>query len=197
MPLSASSLPRVRPDRMRLTSIDLRWFRIDSASPTQWTWTPFPRPRNRFDTPVARVRYAARTERGAFRERFADRRRHIRPDDADSAIVLLAGRLRILDLRQEATLDSLGLDAEVSTGRDPRVLTACSLLAGRIYDWYGQRLHGIVYTSRTTPQTSTNLAFFEHAPVTASSLGRLDERTDLLAQLVIDDGFRIELPGWV
>ena len=156
-----------------------------------------PRQRNRFDTPSRRVRYAARTERGAFRERYADRSRIVHADDGAVAIVGLRGRLRVADLRNEASLDALGIDGEISTGRSDRVFTTCSLLAQRLLDWYGQELHGIVYTSRTTPQTSANLAFFAHSPLQTTLLGRLHEREEMLAQLVVDDGFRVDLAGWV
>lgn len=197
MVLSVASLPRHRPSDLRLMSLETEWFRVDTAPPEDWGWQPFLSQRNRFDTPVARVRYAAKTERGAFRERFGDRRRRVRSEDALSSVVRLTGRIRVVDLRQERTLDCLGLDAEVCTGRAPRVLEACSVLAGRVVEWYGDRVHGIAYTSRTTPQTSVNLAFLRHAPVQVQLVGRLADRRSLLAELIADDGFRIDLPGWV
>lgn len=197
MPLSEASLPRKRPDSLRLVSVDAHWWRLDEHSPTAWSWTGFPRPRNRFDVAGARVRYAARTERGAFREHFAESGRVISARHARLRVVVLSGRLRVLDLRSEATLDLLHLDAEIGTGRSKRVFRSCWALSELAQGWYGERLHGIVYTSRTTPQTSANLAFFRNAPLSAVTAGRLDRRTALLAELVADDGFRVDLPGWL
>lgn len=197
MVLSAATLAATRPDNLRLVSLDVSWVRIDVGPPASWAWEPFPTQRNRFDAPGRRVRYAARTERGAFRERFADRGRIVRPVDAATIVVALTGRIRVLDLRNERTLDLLGVDAEVSAGRSRRVFEACSLLTTRLLEWYDGQLHGIVYASRTTPETSANLAFFRHAPLRARPLDRLDQRVGLLAHLIADDGFRVDLPGWV
>lgn len=196
MVLSVGALPRKRPDRLGLTTVRASWWRLDEHDPNAWSWAGFPLPRNRFDVPRARVRYAALTERGAFREHFAESGRFITGRHAGLRVIRLTGNLHVVDLRNEATLDQLGLDAEISTGRAARVLDTCRALAERLLDWYGTDLHGVAYTSRTTPQTSANLAFFAHAPLRASSLGGIGDRTDLLTQLVLDDGFRIDLPGW-
>ncbi|MGH3743608.1 MAG: RES family NAD+ phosphorylase [Mycobacteriales bacterium] len=197
MVISVESLPRKRPDGLRLASINAVWWRLDARPPSSWTWDGFARPRNRFDAPGVRVRYAARTERGAFREHFADDHREISAWHASVSVVRLASRIRVLDLRSEPTLDALELDAEISTGRDERVFRTCWMLSERLQEWYGPRLHGIVYTSRTTPQTSANLAFFRQAPLTVTAIGRLDTRESMLADLIADDGFRVDLPGWV
>ena len=142
------------------------------------------------------MRYAARTERGAFREHFAEARRTITARHAGLSVVRLTGRLRVVDLRNEGVLDALGLDGEISTGRSERAFEACWALAERLVDWYGERLHGIVYTSRTTPQTSANLAFLRSAPLRVVAVHPLVDRRALLAQLILDDGFRVDLPGW-
>lgn len=197
MVVSAGAVPLRRPGGLRLTSVDVRWYRLDARRAGAWSWTGFPQPRNRFDVPGRRVRYAARTERGAVREHFADDRRVIRAHHARLRVAQLAGRLRVVDLRTESTLDQLHLDAEVSTGRAERVLETCWALSARLLDWYGDRLHGIVYTSRTTPRTSANLAFFQHSPLRVTDLGRLDSRGKLLTDLVTDDGFRVDLPSWL
>jgi len=106
--------------------------------------------------------------------------------------VQLTGRLHVVDLRTDRTLDVLGLDDEINTARAPDVWTACQQLADLVHRWCGQRCHGIVYRSRTTPQGSANLAFFEHAPLTATSLGRLGAQPSLLATAVVSDGFTVE-----
>jgi hypothetical protein len=196
MVVSVRSLPTERPAGLRLTSLDVEWFRLDEHAPASWSWSGFPAPRNRFDVSGRRVRYAARTERGACREHFAESARTITARHASLRVVRLTGRLRVVDLRAETTLDALGIDAEISTGRAHRVFDTCWVLGERLLQWYGETVHGIVYTSRTTPETSANLAFFRHSPVTSTSLGRLDRRVDLLAHLIADDGFRVDLPDW-
>ena len=197
MAISPDRLPSRRPPTLRLTSIDVAWWRIDAQPPDAWRWDGFPSPRNRFDAPGRRVRYAARTERGAFREHFDGSRRTLAGRDAASSVVRLVGRVRVLDLRNEHTLDLLGLDAEIATGRSDRAMRTCWALSERLLDWYDGGLDGLVYTSRTTPQTSVNLAFTAVAPLQPSVVGPIVERQELLDQLVVDDGFRVDLPGWV
>jgi predicted amidophosphoribosyltransferase len=110
--------------------------------------------------------------------------------------VRLSGRLRVLPLSSEQVLDRLGLDDELSVGRSRRVFDATQLLAQRLLEWYGERCDGITYRSRTTPRTSSNLAFFAWARLSKHVEGRLDERRALLAELTVDDGFTVDLPGW-
>jgi hypothetical protein len=196
MVIDVGSLPDAKPEGVRLGSLDVAWWRLDETAPEQWSWSGYPQPRNRFDAPGHRVRYAARTERGAFREHFAESRRTVTERHADLRVVRLSGRVRVLDLRTETTLDALHLDAEISTGRSERAFRTCWALTARAVAWWGPELEGIVYTSRTTPQTSANLAFFEHAPFHLYEVGRLRDRTELLANLIVDDGFRVALPGW-
>lgn len=151
-------------------------------------------PRYRFDsaTGMFRVRYAGDAQRVAMRERFDAEGRMVSTDALDLTLVQLTGRLRVLDLRTDRTLDVLGLDDQINTSRAPDVWTACQQLVDLVHGWQGQRCHGIVYRSRTTPQRSANVAFFEHAPLTATSLGRLGEQTSLLATAVVSDGFTID-----
>jgi len=199
MPLSAADLPDTRPPGLRLTSVDARWWRLDAQPPADWSWRPFPTAVNRFDPAGGeiRARYAASTARGAFRERYAEARRHITDRDAGVRLVRLTGRLRVLDLRSEQVLDRLHLDDEISTGRAPRVFAACGALSALVVRWYAERCHGVVYRSRTTPVSSANLAFFSWAPVVAADLGGLTDHRGLLAHLILDDGFRVDLPGWL
>jgi hypothetical protein len=196
--LSAEDLPQRLPAGLRLSSIDVVWWRLDTDPPEAWSWQPYPTLRGRFDPDpgVARVRYAARTLRGAFRERYADTRRVIYAHEAGTHVVRLTGRVRVLDLRNESVLDVLGVDDEISTGRDPRVLQATRVLCARLVSWYGPRLHGIVYRSRTTPASSVNLAFFAAAPVQVERAGAVADYKAMLVALIADDAFRVELPGW-
>lgn len=193
--LTAADVPAQRPAGLRLTSLSGVWWRIDATAPQDWSWRGFPRPRHRFDPAAGghRVRYAARTERGAFRERFHDSRRRIGAAQTGLWVIELTGRLRVLDLRSERTLDLLGLDDEVNVGRDPRVLAASQRLMAPVIEWYGDDLHGIVYRARTTPTTSANLAFCSWAPLSvAAEPSRLGARTGTLATLVLDDGFTVD-----
>jgi hypothetical protein len=139
-----------------------------------------------------RVRYAGDSQRVTMRERFDAEGRIVSEDALDLGLVQLTGRLRVVDLRTDRALDALGLDDQINTARAPGVWTGCQQLTDLIHNWYGQRCHGIVYRSRTTPQRSANLAFFEHAPLTATSLGRLGEQTSLLATAVVSDGFIVD-----
>jgi hypothetical protein len=171
------------------------WYRLDGTDPADWKWTPFPTPRYRFDSAAGthRVRYAGQTQRGAMRERFDEVGRVISAGDLDAHLVELSGKVNVLDLRSERTLDALGLDDHINTSRAPEVWAACQRLADLAVGWFGERLGGIVYRSRTTPQTSANLAFFGPGGLTCRSLGRLGDQDGLLAACV-HDGFTIE--GW-
>lgn len=106
----------------------------------------------------------------------------------------LVGDVRVIDLRRDRTLDALGIDDQINTSRAPGVWTACQRLADLLLQWYGDRLEGIVYRSRTTPQHSAHLAFFEHTPLIATGGGPLGDHTELLAACVASDGFVVE--GW-
>ncbi len=181
------------PRGVRLTTIEGPWWRVDAAAPSRWSWAPYAQPRQRFDsrTGAFRTRYAARTPRGALREAFDARGRVLAPADLGRTLVRLDGALRVIDLRREAVLDAFGLDDRISTARDPATWDRCHELADRIRGHYGERCHGILYRSRTTPQTSINLAFFADHPLAATDLGPLAEQPGLLAALVLGDGFAI------
>lgn len=192
----ADRVPVRRPPGLRLTTLRHEWYRVDTEPASTWSWRPFAAPRNRFDSAAGttRVRYAGDALRGAMRERFDASGRRVRAADLDLRLVELSGEIRVLDLRQDRTLDALGLDDQISTSRAPGVWGACHLLGDRVRDWFGERCDGLVYRSRTTPQRSANLAFFAHAQLAARDLGRLGDRDDLLAACVLSDGFAIQ--GW-
>jgi hypothetical protein len=99
--------------------------------------------------------------------------------------------LRVLDLRREATLDALGLDDRISTGHEPEVWEAAQQLSDLVRGWWGETAHGIAYRPRTTPETSTNVAFFAHAPLLGRSV-RLDRARRLADQLVVRYCFTID-----
>jgi hypothetical protein len=189
-------LPAGRPPGLRLTTLHRSWYRLDEQSPAEWSWSPFPAPRSRFDsaTGAFRVRYAGDGMRVAMRERFDKAERSISARDLRLHLVELTGPLQVIDLRRDRTLDAFGLDDQVSTSRAPGVWQACQQLADQVVAWFGERCHGIVYRSRTTPQRSANLAFFAHAPLTARDLGVLREQDALLAACALGEGFTIQ--GW-
>jgi hypothetical protein len=136
------------------------------------------------------VRYAARSDEGAARERYRDSGSLIPADHAGHHLVTLTGRVRVLDLRNERVLDALGLDDQISTSRADPWFNAAHRLTDAARGWWGTRIEGIAYRSRTTPETSTNLAFFEHAPLDGTSV-QLAECSDLLDRLVVARAFTI------
>lgn len=129
-----------------------------------------------------------------MRERFDDLERIVRASETSLRLVELTGTIQVLDLRRDRTLDALGLDDQINTGRAPGVWIACHLLADLVHEWFGERCHGIVYRSRTTPERSANLAFFARAPLRARSLGPLAEQRELLLDCVAQEGFTVQ--GW-
>lgn len=129
-----------------------------------------------------------------MRERFDEQRRRLRPADLDLVLVELTGAIKVLDLRREQTLDALGLDDQISTSRAPEAWSAGQHLIDRVCDWFSERCDGVVYRSRTTPEHSANLAFFETAPLTARSLGTLRAQPTLLDSCILTDGFDVR--GW-
>ena len=190
------SWPGARPVGLRLTVRRHPWYRLDAEPPSAWRWTAFPDPRYRFDSASGafRIRYAGDAQRGAMRERFDDECRIVSRHSLRLNLVELTGVVRVLDLRRDRNLDVLDLDDQINTSRAPAVWGACQLLADSVHGWYGSRCDGIVYRSRTTPQTSANFAFFSHAPLAARTLGRLGYQTSLLAACVLSDGFAVD--GW-
>ncbi len=129
-----------------------------------------------------------------MRERFDGEGRIVSADQLALRLVQLTGTVKVLDLRTDRNLDALGLDDQISTSRSPDVWLACQQLADLLHDWYGDRLAGIVFRSRTTPQRSANLALFRHALPTlaARDLGPLRDQQGLLTACVLSDGFAVE-----
>lgn len=181
------------PRGIRLTTVAGRWWRVDAADPAHWSWDPYPEPLQRFDSQAGlfRTRYAARTARGAMREAFDGRGRVLVPADLRRTLVTLAGSVRLLDLRREQVLDAFGLDDRISTARDPATWERCHELVDLIRSHYGPRCDGILYRSRTTPQSSANLAFFAGHPLEVATVGPLGDQPALLAALVVADRFTI------
>jgi hypothetical protein len=131
------------------------------------------------------------TPSGAARERYLATGRYIPPDHASNQLVRLelTRSARVLDLRTEANLDALGVDDRISTSREVDVLRACHRLSAAARMWWPD-LDGLLYRSRTTPETSANLAFFSLVAMGAaghplrSCVAELDE-------LVLLHGFTV------
>jgi hypothetical protein len=187
-------LPETRPPGLRLVTRSHAWYRIDGQRPRDWRWRPFREPQHRFDpaSGAFRVRYAGDSPRAAMRERFDAEGRIVSRAHLDLRLVELTGRITVLDLRHERVLDALRLDDQVSTSRAPGVWSACQVLSQRLDAWFGERLHGIAYRSRTTPQRAVNLAFLQRAPLVARDLGPLRRQEALLSASVTADGFLVE-----
>lgn len=155
--------PADRPAGLRRRSLaaGTELWRIDSTDPADWTWDGLASPRYRFDsaTGMFRTRYAGQSIHGAARERYLETGLFIPVDHDEHLLVrLITTRLfRVLDLRTESNLNALEVDDR--TSHEPDVWQACHRLADAVRSWWPD-LDGIVYRSRTTPATSTNVAFW-------------------------------------
>lgn len=169
-------------------------WRFDRTKPSAWSWDPFPTARYRFDPTggAGRVRYAGLSLRGAARERW-DPDRYIGSGEAATWVVELRGTLRVVDLRAEPVLDRLHLDDRINTARDAETWRCCQVLGDRLRSWLPD-LDAIVYRSRTTPQTSANIAWHRSGALTVVRAVPLRDRPELVDRLVIADGFTIGFP---
>ncbi|MHB1534180.1 MAG: RES family NAD+ phosphorylase [Acidimicrobiales bacterium] len=191
-------LPTQRPVGLRRDRLEtgIELWRIDPKPPATWSWDGFPNPRYRFDpeSSAFRVRYGGRSVVGAARERYRDSGLFIPADHADHHLVqfVAARRLRVLDLRREQNLDVLKIDDQISTGQHPDVWHTCHRLADAASRWWTD-LDAIIYRSRTTPATSTNVAFFSLDPFRIRNWP-LNQLVDAMADLVLRHGFTIDWP---
>ncbi|HEX3947347.1 MAG TPA: hypothetical protein VHW47_06555 [Acidimicrobiales bacterium] len=144
-----------------------------------------------------RVRYAANRPAAAARERFGERA--IGEADGGLWLVALDGLPPALHLTRQATLDALGLDDRISTGRldiigrpdgDP-LLDTCGRLTDRVHDWWDGRPPPLVYRTRTMPAEGRSIAFGPSARFTVRSARPLREATALHASLVLHAGFTV------
>lgn len=196
MPDSASRFPGARPAGLARRSVrtPATYWRLDRSEADAWSWGGCPNPKHRFDpsSGAFRTRYAATRGHGAARERYAGTGRVIPAGDAGDHLVQLTTtrNLRVLDLRIAAVQDVLGVDDQINTSREPGIFVACQNLADVARGWW-QELDGIVYRSRTTAQTATNLAFWslDGFDVTSTPLG---DATEFLSDLVLHHRFTVE-----
>ena len=99
------------------------------------------------------------------------------------------GMCALSTLRAQQNLDVLNLDDQISTGLHPAVWDTCHRLADAARLWWDD-LDAIVYRSRTTPETSVNVAFFAADAFRAESWALVD-RPDIMADLVLRYGFTV------
>ena len=188
-------LPVERPEGLTLLGLPTgtTFWRIDAEAPEHWSWEGFPRALHRFDPTDGsfRTRYASTRFYGAARERYLDTGRYIPASHADQHVVeLVATRpFRVLDLRNEAKLDLLGLDDRISTSHEPAAWDAAHRLAVLARQWW-DRIDGIAYRARTTPSSTSNIAFWSMAGCTWSSR-RLQDCVEELDDLVLRRDFTI------
>ncbi len=193
MPLA---LPLDRPHGLALLGLPTgtRLWRIDAEAAETWTWEGFSEPRHRFDPAdgAFRTRYASTRFYGAARERYLDTGRYVPAAHADHQVVeLVATRpFRVLDLRNEAKLDLLGLDDRISTSWEPHVWATAQLLAQRARGWW-DRIDGIAYRARTTPSSTSNIAFWTVEGCTTTSRP-LRDCAEELDDLVLRRDFTID-----
>jgi hypothetical protein len=119
--------------------------------------------------------------------------------DGELWLVRLAAMPAGLRLTRQTTLDALGLDDRVSTGRidlgsrrrpDP-LLDTCGRLADAVYDWWDGRPPPLVYRTRTMPEVGRTIAFTEWTSPRVESAGRLRDAAALHAYLVLGAGFTV------
>jgi hypothetical protein len=172
-------------------------WRIDATEPDQWDWDGFPTPLFRFDpaSGAFRSRYASTSIDGAAREWYLDTGRLIPADHAGHYLVRLTVTrpLKVLDLRTQANLDALDIDDRINASHEEQVWDACHRLADAVRGWWDDH-DGIVYRSRTAPQTSHNIALFSLGGLTVEDSRPLDACVDELDNLVLQAGFTIEFP---
>lgn len=170
-------------------------WRVEATAPPDWTWSGFAEPRYRFDpqSGAFRTRYAGAALVGAFRERYRSTGLLIPADHRSHHVARLVAtrKLSVLDLRTERNLDALGLDDQINTGQHPDVWTTCHRLADAVRHWWSD-LDAIVYRSRTTPESSLNVAFFGSDAFDTESR-QLCDHTDVLTDLVLHHEFTV---GW-
>lgn len=173
------------------------WWRIDLVEPDAWTWEPFPAARHRFDPPSGRfrVRYAASTPAAAVRERFPGRT--LTEADGILRLVRLDGSPSALHLTRRSTLDALGLDDRVSTGRldgadrrGDQLLGIAQRLSDAVYDWWDQKPPPVVYRTRSTP-SARSIAFTRAVGWDTTHSGLLRDAIGLLVELVMRHKFTV------
>lgn len=172
------------------------WWRIDDEHPDDWSWEAFAVPRHRFDPPSGRfrMRYAVNDPVAAARERFPSRR--LADAHGGLHLVRLESPPSSLPLTHQRTLDVLGLDDRINTGRVGVVsdggplLASSQTLSDRVWDWWDGAPPPITYRTRASP-SARSIAFGEHVAWTRVTGRTLREARALLVSLVVHHGFDV------
>lgn len=189
-------LPHDRPPGLHLRGYPTgtQFWRLEATDPAAWNWAGFPAPKYRFDptSGAFRSRYAATSLPGAARERYGDTGRFVEAGHAEHFLATLtcARPFRYLDLRNEKVLDHLGLDDRINTSHEDDIWTACHDLVDLVHGWWDQ-VDGIVYRSRTTPQTSSNVAFWSTDALNVVGEHLVDCGA-VLDDLILHHGFTVD-----
>ncbi len=122
--------------------------------------------------------------------------------DGDLYLVELEVQSAALHLTRQETLDTLGLDDRVNTGRVDRpgpggdpLLEVCHGLADAVFDWWKEAPPPLVYRTRSTP-SARSVAFTASVSVHVVAARPLREARRLHAQLVGRHGFSVPV-GWL
>lgn len=123
-------------------------------------------------------------------------------EDGELYLVELEVRSAVLHLTRQETLDVLGLDDRVNTGRVDRpgpggdpLLEVGHGLADAVFDWWKEAPPPLLYRTRSTPN-ARSVAFTASASVHVVAARPLREAGRLQAQLVGRHGFRVPV-GWL
>lgn len=193
------AFPFARPARLRRRSLPAgtELWRLAVDDPPEWDWVGHPTPRFRFDpsSGTFRTRYASTSLAGAAREKYLDTGRLIPADHATQRLIHLESTrpLKVVDLRTQANLDALDVDDRINTSHEDLVWSACHRLADAVAGWWDEA-DGIVYRSRTTPQTSINMAFFSLDGLHIAESRMLSACVDELDDLVLHHQFTVNFP---
>ncbi|MDQ6614349.1 MAG: RES family NAD+ phosphorylase [Actinomycetota bacterium] len=188
--------PAARPARLRRRTVTVgtELWRIDALDPTEWDWVGFPSARFRFDpaSGAFRVRYAGTSIAGAAREKYLDTGKLIPADHATRHLVHLAATrpLKVVDLRSQVNLDAIDVDDRINTSHEDVIWNACHRFADAVKGWWDE-IDGIMYRSRTTPETSINVAFFSLDGFAVEGGRVLRTCIDELDDLVLHDQFTV------
>lgn len=122
--------------------------------------------------------------------------------DGDLYLVEIEVQSAALHLTRQETLDTLGLDDRVNTGRVDRpgpggdpLLEMCHGLADAVFDWWKEAPPPLVYRTRSTP-SARSVAFTASVSVQVIAARPLREARRLHAQLVGRHGFSVPV-GWL
>ena len=154
----------------------------------------YPKPRYRFDAPAGEyaILYANDDKVAAFNECYAEKRRRLEKEHEDWHLVMISPEreLPVVNLKDDRTLSTLGLDARISVGDN---YEACQAWGLAFHDSWPEAC-GITYAARWGGVETMNVALFPERcdnAFTVQSLGKL--RDPQLEGLVLEAADRYNL----